>query len=488
MTAASKSIPLQGLKRRAMSLGAAKAFDYAMQFLLPVVLVRCLDAATFGEYRLLWLAVGTLMYVATFNMPQSLYLFLPRSDERTKRLYINQTLVFLGFSGLVCAWAVSPWNPWLPATLAPLSKYGALVPAFVAVWLVAFMLDFLPTIDERIRWQSVASIGLSVLRVAILAIGAFFTGSMEVLLWLLVAFALFRLLVLLAYIRRYHGLQRPLTERGLFRRQFRTAAPIGGSIALFGLRAQGDQWIAAWLFPIASFAAFSIAAVLGPIISVFRSSVNEAFLPSMSRLQAAGDARGMLALNGKANVMVGTLLYPMLAFAFIFAPDIVRVVYTESFLEAVAPMRLYIVGYAVMVVETGSMILLLDEGRFTFRVNAVMLVLSLAVSFTAALHIGLFGAAAGGVLSLYLDRLLVLRRISARTRIPLRSIQDWPGLALALLYGMLAALLAWVVVRSYFRDSPSLTRLIAGGAVLALAYGAALAFNRLKKSRESTEA
>src|SRR3954447_7933463 len=99
MTAASKSIPLHGLRRRALSLGAAKAFDYAMQFLLPLVLVRCLDAATFGEYRLLWLAVGTLMYIATFNMPQSLYLFLPRSEPRLKRLYINQTLVFLAFSG-----------------------------------------------------------------------------------------------------------------------------------------------------------------------------------------------------------------------------------------------------------------------------------------------------------------------------------------------------------------------------------------------------
>src|SRR3954468_8357937 len=142
MTAASKSIPLHGLRRRALSLGAAKAFDYAMQFLLPVVLVRCLDATTFGEYRLLWLAIGTLMYLATFNMPQSLFLFVPRSDAPTKRLYINQTFIFLGCSGLACAFLVSPWNPWLPAALAPLAQYGALVPSFVALWLAAVLLPF----------------------------------------------------------------------------------------------------------------------------------------------------------------------------------------------------------------------------------------------------------------------------------------------------------------------------------------------------------
>src|SRR4051794_4224858 len=72
------------LRGRALSLGVANAFDYAMQFLLPVVLVRYLDAAAFGEYRLLWVAVGTILPLATLAMPGSLYYFLPRSDPVTK--------------------------------------------------------------------------------------------------------------------------------------------------------------------------------------------------------------------------------------------------------------------------------------------------------------------------------------------------------------------------------------------------------------------
>ena len=58
MSTAAKAISLQRLKRRALSLGTVKVFDQAINFLLPVVLVRCLDTATFGEYRLLWLAGG----------------------------------------------------------------------------------------------------------------------------------------------------------------------------------------------------------------------------------------------------------------------------------------------------------------------------------------------------------------------------------------------------------------------------------------------
>src|SRR5262249_56245109 len=78
------------LGRRALALGVAKAFDFAVQFLLPVVLVRFLDADAFGQYRLLWLAVGTVMAVATLDLPASLYYFLPRSDPAARRLYISQ--------------------------------------------------------------------------------------------------------------------------------------------------------------------------------------------------------------------------------------------------------------------------------------------------------------------------------------------------------------------------------------------------------------
>ena len=103
MNSAAKAISSQRLKRRALSLGVVKTVDQALQFLLPVILVRCLDTATFGEYRLLWLAVGTLMSLVTLNMCGSLYLFVPRAEPRRKRVYVNNTMLYLAGVGLLCA-------------------------------------------------------------------------------------------------------------------------------------------------------------------------------------------------------------------------------------------------------------------------------------------------------------------------------------------------------------------------------------------------
>jgi O-antigen/teichoic acid export membrane protein len=470
MSSAAKTIGMQTLKRRALSLGVAKSFDYAMQFLLPVVLARSLDTVTFGEYRLLWLAVATVMLLAPLNMPQSLYYFLPRSDARQRRLYIHQTIGFLAVSGLIGAWAVSPLNPWLPEAVEPLTRFGALVPAFVALWVTTHVLDYVPAAEERVGWQAKSAIALSLLRVLMLSAGAFWSGSLEVLIWLLIAHVLIKLAVLAVYLARFHGLERQRLERAAFWGQFGHAAPLGISNSLYGLRGQADQWIAAHFFALASFAAFSIAAVLVPVVNVFRNSASEAFLPSMSRMQAAGDLRGMLDMNGRANAMVAALLYPLLGFAFVFADEIITVVYTATYIEAAPVMRVIIIGLAAMVIEVGSIVLLLRQGAFALRLNIASLLFSAVLSWLGALHFGLAGAALGSALALYLDRAIMLPRLAACAGVRLREMQNWREVGLALGSATVTAAFAWGVAHVYLPAAAPFPRLLAGAALFAAAY------------------
>jgi O-antigen/teichoic acid export membrane protein len=465
---------IRGLGQRALSLGAVNAFEYAVQFLLPVVLVRCLEPAAFGEYRLLWLAAGTVIAVAPMAMPGCLYYFLPRSDAATRRLYINQTLLFLAAAGLIAAWAVSLWNPWLPGQLQGLAERGAIVPAFVALWVVASLLDLLPTIEERISWQAKATVGLTALRAVALSVVAILTRELGPVLLVLLALVVLKVATLLVYVARYHGLRGPLLDRRAFAGQLKQAAPFGAANTLYGLREQADQWVAAALFSIGQFASFSVAAALGLVVSLFRKSVSYAFLPGMSRLQAAGDARAMLEVNSRANVMVAALVFPLLAAGFVFAEEVVTVVFTAAYLDAAPVMRVYTIGLVTVVVELATITTLLREGAFVMRLNLVALVLSVPLSWLAARHFGLAGAAAGFVLAMVLDRIATLRRIALCTGVALRRLQDWRVLGQLLLSAALAAVFAWDVVGRHFAASGPLLRLAVGSALLAGAYVASV--------------
>jgi len=470
MNAAAKAIAAQGLARRAFSLGAVKAFDHALQFLLPVVLVRCLDVHTFGEYRLLWLAVGTVMALAPLSMPGALYYFLPRSAAPARRLYVHQTLAFLACTGVLSAFIVSPLNPWLPATLHPLTAYGALVPAFVALWVSSCLLDFLPTIEERIPLQAFATISVALVRALLVAGGAWLTADMGVIVWLLLATVLLKFALLIGYIGRFHGWGHPWFKRSVFAGQLGYTAPFGLASACYVLRSQADQWVAATLFTLHSFASFSIAAILGQVVNIFRASVGEAFMPSMSRMEAAGDARSMMEMNARANAMVGMLLLPLLGFVFAFAEDIVSLVYTASYVNAAAVMRVYIVGLAALVVELSSVMQLLRQGMFTLGMNILVLAMSVPLSWYGGVHLGLAGAAAGSVSALYLDRTIVLRRIAAITGVPVHAQQHWAALGRYLVWSAAAALLAWLCVHALFVHAPLIARLATGAIMIALVY------------------
>lgn len=471
MNTAAKALQYQGLMRRALSLGALKAFDHALQFLLPIILVRCLDAATFGEYRLLWLCVWTVVSLVSLNMGGGLYYFVPRSDAWHKRLYVHQSLVYFLLAGLVCAWLLSAWNPLHPAPVRQLGHYGLLVPAFVALWMFSILMDYLPTVDERIRWQAFASVTSSVLRAVLVGAGAWLTGDLHVVIVLLIAAVLVKLALLLFYVHRHHGFGGPWFRRAAFAEQFRHSAPLGASAALFSLRTQTDQWVAATLFALSSFAAFTIATIVSQVVHLFRQSVMEAFMPSMSRMEAAGDLRGMMHLNSRASVMVGTALYPLLAFAFGFAEDIVTLVYTAAYVEAAPAMRVYAVGMAVMVIEISSLMLLLRQGAFALRLGMVLLAVSAAVSWLGAQELGLAGAAAGSVLAIYLDRVLMLRRVSRLSGIRFTQLQDWAGLGRALVFAAFSAGLAWLVVHFFLPEANPFPRLVLGTVVLAVVYG-----------------
>ena len=460
------------LIKRALSLGAAGAIDYGLQFLLPVVLTRCLDADAFGQYRVLWLAGGTVMAVVTMSVPGSLYYYLPRSGADDKRLYINQVLLFLVLAGAVAAWAVSPWNPLLPEILRGLPPGAGVLPAFMFLWMVSWLMDVLPASEERVSWQARATVALSALRAIALSLTAWITGELGPVLVVLVAFVAIKVGVLFFYIAKYHGLRGPVARKAAFADQLHHAGLFSVASTLYGLQAQADQWIAAAMFSMTMFAAFSVAAVLAPLINLCRQSMSYAFLPAMSRCHSEGNIQGMVELNRRANVVVGTLIFPLLAFAFVFTEEIVTLVYTATYIEAAPVMRIYILGMAAIAIETGTVTLQLRQGRHQLIMSACLLALSVPLSWVGALQFGLPGAALGSVTAMYLDRYFTLRMMAGKTGIPVRRLQDWRSIALWVLFGAIAALCAWGVVELCLPAAGAFTRLALAGVSMAVAYGA----------------
>ena len=465
----------RSLRAGAMSLGAANAIDYGLQFLLPVVLARTLDTVDFGVYRLFWLVTSTALALSVLGFPQSLYYFLPRAAGSEKRLYINQAILFLAVTGFLAAVAILPGSPLLPHNANLLSAYGLLPSAFVLLWIVSNILDTLPTADGNVLWQAKAIIGLSVIRTLALSGTAILTGSITAVLWALLAFVLFKLTLLTAYMVSHYGIGKPYASKCTFREQAGYAIPFGLAGMLYNLRGQVDQWIVATLFTVSQYAAFSVASVLAPLVGLFRQSMNQAFMHRMSMHQADGDTAAMLDINNRANVALALILFPLLALAFAFPHALISLIYTTAYVQGGDVMRVYVVGMFALSVELNNVILLLNEGKFATRVNIVALCVCIAGSLVFVQIYGLAGAAVGSVIAVFVERILTLNRIGKRLSLPLRELQDWSTLGKILLAAAIGAMVTWVALPAIIPATfPMLVQLGSAGIVLAVVYLMAL--------------
>ena len=76
---------------------------------VPLVLARMLPLEDYGTYKQLFLIAQTLTFVLPLGIPQGLFYFLPRADQR--RSWLFQSLLFMALMGALAAvglWAAVP--------------------------------------------------------------------------------------------------------------------------------------------------------------------------------------------------------------------------------------------------------------------------------------------------------------------------------------------------------------------------------------------
>lgn len=420
------------IRRNAVGLAFASATEYSLQVLIPAVLVRTLDPGTFGCYKLLWLIAGTALAWLPFFLPQSLFYFLPRYKENSTEL-VSNVLAYLLTIGLFMALLSSSLNPFLPETVRQVDADSRNLSAvFIGLLIVVCIFDVLPTAVGMSHIQARTTTILAILRSALLLGAALLRPS---LLWLAVALvgvATCKLVVLLAFVRRYVMRVRPRLNLALFRVQICYAAPFALSHALFLMRSQGDQWIVASAVDPATYAVFSVASVLGPIGTLIRQPLHNAMLPRLNAAYASGGLDDAADLIGKSNLATSLILIPVLGGLFASTRELVSLVYTRGYGDASPIMQVYLFGMLANVLSVGHLLPALNLGKFASWNNAVCLLFSLAISYVCLRRLGLVGGALGSVLMLYIGELWAGIRVARALRVKWRQLFRYLSLYRAL--------------------------------------------------------
>lgn len=456
------------------TLGIANGTKAALNVITPIFLVRLLDVTEFGNYRLLWLIANTVMIIAPLGMSRSLLYFLPRLQEHERREFVAQTLLFLALSGLVVAALISPLTPLLGAVTPGLSHHADLVAAFTLLWVVASLVELLPTADRNVRWQAKAILWLAIVRNVVIVTSAAWSEDLRTIFVAMIAFATAKVLLLLHYCVVHYGWAILLPSGKRLGEQLRYAVPFGLGNAIARIRAKIGQWVAAVFFTVNDFGIFSIAYTVRHVLSLLADTVTQVITPRMSKLEAGGDVTKMLQVNRSGNIAVTAVMYPVAAFLFAFATPFIVFLYTEAYSEAVPIFRIYLIGIIFLPVEVATVLIVLKQGPFVMKLNAWLVPITAATVYAGAQIFGLTGVAAASVLVLAATKYVNFLRVSHLVSIPLQRLQPWRVLFFLFAAATGSALASWMSVEWMLADAWALTKLLVGGTIFSLSYLAAL--------------
>ena len=402
------------LLKHSSALAIAGIIEYATQLLLPIVLVRNLSVAEFGEYRFVWLISGTALAIFPFFMPWTLFYFLPRLPAADRPKLIGNTIIFLTFTGFLAAALL-----WVSAQVIQLSFSSLItnnigIPVFVALWVMASLSDTVAVADNRAILQARVMIFLSLVRTVALAAAAISIGDLGGLIFAMCIFAGAKFGLAIGYGAWIPNRQGIKYNFKLMRKQLVYAAPFAIGNGLYLIRGQADQWVVASLFSPDVFALISIAAVVMGLTNMVRQPIRSALLPQLGRLLTNDKTYKASIVIAQSNSAMAVIVLPFLSWLFVCTPELISLVYTEIYRDAAPLMQLYIIGLAASVIGGGYLLSALDAGRVVLTINLATFIPSIILSYIGAKYIGLYGAVTGSITSLVIGEIWALIAVAKK--------------------------------------------------------------------------
>jgi O-antigen/teichoic acid export membrane protein len=358
---------------------------------LPIALVRTLDPASVGRYKLFFLMAATLGTLLSFGFPASLYFFLPRHPQQ-RRTLILRSMAILVLGGVVGAIALELGRPLLASGFHLTEHREVLLAAiYTGVSLPASLLPVLATTDGRMWLATGAIAGFDVMRALAMVGVALRYHRVDLVLAAAAVVATLQVIALALYVTRQPSepeLARKATDASLARAQTTYAFSYQGAIVANLIREQAHAYYVAGVVAPGAYAIYAVGLLQVPFVGALAQSLNDVLIVHGSAMHARRETEALVMLWHRAALGLALLVLPALAILWVFAPELFRVLFGPIYLASVPVFRVSLLLLPMTVPLLHTM--LRATGRTVAAARAELLTLVVALG-TLPILVGRFG-------------------------------------------------------------------------------------------------
>jgi O-antigen/teichoic acid export membrane protein len=455
-----------------LTLIAARVLSFAVTFLIPVILVRIFDQATFGAYKQVFLLYVVLYAIAQVGMAESLYYFIPSNPAKGGGIVLNAVIV-LAISGGICVAVLTARSSdvarWLgnPAVAPYILPIGV----FLLFMLITAVLEISMVAAKHYVLAAWTYFSSDLLRSAFLIVPALVFRKLEAVLAGAIVFASLRFVYCAGYLVREFGAKLSVDWASL-RRQLSYALPFELAIIVDTLQTNYHQYTVSHHFGAIAFATYSVGCLQLPFVDFVAGPAANVMMVRMAEEMTADRSRNVLTIWRETTRRLALVFFPLFALLLVSAREIILLLFTERYAAAIPIFMLWAAVVPLAVFQTDSLLRVFARTRFILFVNILRLAMIAGLIGASISTIGLRGAVLITLLALVVSKGLSLTRALSLMHARAREIVPWGNLAAIGAASAAACLPAWIVKTQM--PLPLAPLLVAMGGVFSLAYFALL--------------
>ena len=427
--------------RDAVKLTLSKMTVLLMAMASAMLLSRYYSYEEYGTYSQLLTVVNLGTTAIMMGLPNSLNYFLAGADnDSDRRRFLNVYYTLSTLLSVIVGAVLVAVTPLLVSYYKNPLITDFLYFLAVFPWTKILMsgIENILVVYQRTNIIARYRLANSIALIAVLLLVRFMNWSFGTYMMLYLAVeGLFAIAVYAIAARQAGGL-RPALDFAQIRQIFAFSIPIGLATMVGTLNIELDKLVIGGLMGTESLAIYTNASKEMPI-TIIATSITAVLLPQMVKLLKREEHKTAARLWSDATYLSFAIIGFLALALFVFAPEVVTILYSDKYLPGVTVFRFYSLLLLLRCTYFGMILNATGHTRMILYSSLGSLVLNFGLNYAFYALLGFEGPAVASLLAQALMSILQLYWSSRILKIRLRELFDWTALLRALTVNLLLA-------------------------------------------------
>ncbi len=420
----------------AVKLTAAKFITLGISLVSSMLLSRFRSLTEYGTYSQMMMAVSLVSSLLMLGLPNSINYFLGKAksdDERSSFLSVYYTLstMLSILVGVVLVASVPLLEIYFKNSLIRTFWYFLATYPWTRVIMSGTenLLIAYNKSNMLMLFKILNSISLLAIILIIQLLGGTFTQYILLFLGVEAAFTLWTYFVAKKSAKKL----RISVNKELVKSIFKFSVPIGLASVVGTLNIELDKLVITSVFSTEDLAIYTNASKELPV-SIIASSITAVLLPQVVKLMHNDKKQDAVNLWKSATTISFAIISFIAIACFVFAPEVIEVMYSAKYLPGVSVFRVYCLVLFCRCTYFGMMLNATGKTKFILYSSIGTLALNFSLNYLFYTIMGFNGPAVATLITTVIMAIIQLLYTSKRIKVPFSSIFPWKNCGLFIVF------------------------------------------------------